>query len=660
MKLLTRRPRPNTMRRKGSVLLYSIILISLAGASTVSWLGYVTTAQRASVRDRARLYAFYSAESGVEQIVDWFNNPDNFVAAVDDFPVPNDYDDEATSPYGLEHPGLHPGDYSLFEPYILGYDTNSYGDPVDKDGLPVLDGNGNLVSGAEPVITQWTYFQDELAGSNVQVSLTSKIPTTTWEFSDAVDVQDLDLPPSVLQILDGQARLAYVTKLQLVHPSDFQDELPTDTRVITKVVATGTTGERRGNINVTVEMLLTMNPTLNLASPGAIVSRTGVEFAGQYNVHWGDLIAHQDIELPPNFWTNGNGNSITNQTEDPWFRVRTEGWLRDEHDNYADGRECTGYATTAPASDEVQYEMPYYMADLCANCAEKSVDKKKPTPGGGGAPGGGSNCSSPPDYENLLQNQNINWPEYDYGEWKKFFLMAGLPYYFTDSDGTIYGIEKDPSSSDYGQMVGKDWAGWFGIEPDDPNYNNFDEKFAFIDTIPTDANGNPGPKDEHGVPVIDSTYFSRPPMGDGSNMSTIQEGGGGVHSRGAMLVAANLTFVGQGNPPGYDEILDEDGVEYVTRPDGSSPTNDEAKQFKISHNGLLYTWGQIDCKGNRTVYGSVFADRGYGSNGGPDVWYDYRMKDGRWMDINQSIVRRTLWEIRQSTGEEAVDEEAAG
>ena len=654
MRLFNRTATGPSRHRKGSILVYSVIMVTIAGVSTVSWLGYITSAQRAAVRDRARLYSFYSAESGVEQVVDWFNNPKSFVAVDDEFPVADDYDDEKVSPYGLEHPGVHPDDYSLFEPYILAYDTDSDGVPIDSDGLPILDGNGNLAVGAEPNVIHWTYFQNELAGDNIAVSLTSKIPTMTWEFSDAQAVENLDLPPALLRITDDDGNyMAFVKSIKLVHPADFADELPTDTRVITKVVATGTTGEKRGDIDVTVEMLLSMNPTLNLSSPGAIVSRAAAEFHGQYNIHWGDLITRADIELPPNFWTNGNGNAITNQLEDPWFRVRTENWLRDEHDNYADGRECTGYSPSAPSTSDPQYEMPYFMDDLCSNCEKRSVSGRVKPPGGGGAPGGGSTCSSPPDYENLLQNQDINWPEYNYQEWKTFFLMAGLPYYFTDSNGTIYSVEKDSSSADYGQLVGKDWEGWFGIEPDDPNYNDFNEQFAFIDTIPTDADGNPGPTDGRGVPIIDSTYRSRPPMDDGSNLSTIQEGGGGVHSRGAMLVAANMVFVGQGNPPGYDEILDGDGLDYVTRPNGDAPTNDEAKQFKISHNGLLYTWGQIDCKGNRTVYGSVFAERGYGSNGGPDVWYNYRMKDGRWMNINQSIVRRTLWEIRQSSGEES-------
>ena len=53
----------------------SVVMISIAGFTTMVWLGYLTNFFRTAEFDRERVVAFYAAEGGVHQVVNWFNNP---------------------------------------------------------------------------------------------------------------------------------------------------------------------------------------------------------------------------------------------------------------------------------------------------------------------------------------------------------------------------------------------------------------------------------------------------------------------------------------------------------------------------------------------------------------------------------------------------------
>ncbi|MGF1571722.1 MAG: hypothetical protein ACFCU1_01475 [Sumerlaeia bacterium] len=81
-------------------------------------------------------------------------------------------------------------------------------------------------------------------------------------------------------------------------------------------------------------------------------------------------------------------------------------------------------------------------------------------------------------------------------------------------------------------------------------------------------------------------------------------------------------------------------------PDGTSYA--DADDVNLFHNGLMYSLGEMDLGGNRTVYGSVFAEQGYGQGGSPSVWYNASMRDGGWINLNLSRVRRDLWNIKKN------------
>lgn len=583
--------RPRNVR--GSILIVSVVMMTLAGFATVTWLGFIVEATRAGGQDRSRLHSLYAAEAGVEQVVDFFNNPSNYQGA-----EPGDAEAQAMATFSTGQNGvahLFPESYSLFEPYILEFATDSSGDPI-------LDPDGN------PIVTRTSYFDDLSLGSDEEISGTSKIPTMTL---------DIDwLPNRIFLNSEGNER-ARIDQIRLINPSDLnfaQEGIPSNMRVICMVVATGATPD---GSQATVRSLITENHTYDISSPGAIISRASATYNGNFNVHWGELWAKDDVHLASN-WQQ----KIPKMDDDPWFLLRSEGVLMNHQGNqYADGRERGGFSST-PISpqDQPVYQIPFHSDYLYTDRGPR-ID---------------------PGYDNMRQHQELEFPHYRYDEWKSFVRSMGFQYYFTDTDGTVYGEERDPSSPNFGRVVGKSFDDWFGSSPSDSDYGDVLDRVVFIDSVPVDDNGNPAPKDQNGVPIIDDTYYPRNPSvidGDpAAVMPTIKLAGGSLHTRGAMFIAAHLDMRGQGNPPSSSQIPE------VVKPNFQPPD----QHFRIFHNGFLHVWGSVSGGGNRTVYGSIYAERGYASGGDPQVYYNIRMRDGSWLNLNTSRVRRSLWNVIDS------------
>lgn len=571
----------------------TIVLMLVAGFSTLTWVAFINDAGVSARRDRDRMTAFYAAEGGVEIVVDYFNNPDNFLGQ-----DPPGYDEEATHPSTIQlRHNVAPAKYKLFEPYIVSY-------ALDTEDRPVYDANGELV------VQSWTYYRNRNVSDDVTASLSSKIPTG-----------DLDISREKALVFrdESDKELARITRIRLIHPADLQaaGELP-EGRTITKVESTAVTPN---GVEVTVEAFLQENPVLDLRSPGAIITLNSATFSGDYGAHWGDVWAQEDLLLPSNweqkipvYVADGGWVSKGNTNQDEWLNVRTEGQILDNKGTeYADGREDDGFAATPIPSSADNYFIPFH----------PDVIPKK------------SNIEG---YLNIKQHQNLEFPMYDYEEWKAFVKENQFGYFYTGIDGTIYGTDTAT-----GAIIGKDFDEWFNISPSDSDYDNLDQMIVFIDSVPVDDNGNPGPS-ENGIPVINATYYPRNPQLDGV-MATIKQAGTGLHSRGVMFIAANVDMGGQGNAPSWTQIPDSVGG--VLLPDGSEPPS--GSNIDIFHYGFLYAWGTIANGGNRTIYGSVYTELGYTGNGTPDVYYNYRLRDGSWLDLNNSRVARNLWNIKPNS-----------
>ncbi|MEQ8822131.1 MAG: pilus assembly PilX N-terminal domain-containing protein [Sumerlaeia bacterium] len=615
--------RPGSRRshtQRGSALLVALILITIAAIMLMSWMSLVMSASRSAARDRDYLEAFYAAEAGVEQVVAFFNNADRFPTAL----VPGTYTTqmaEQPAAYALTH-DLHPDPYLLFEPYIVNYVRDSDNLPINASGEPIWDPNTNsLVSASsvtslDPVITMWTYFQNINAGSNEAVSKTSKVPT-----------MDLDMSyfPELIFRGPGGDEVARVSRIQLIHPADAdsmsEGPLP-DERVITKVIAHGLTPT---GVEVRVESILTENLFLNLRSPAAIITTAAAQFNGQFNVHWGELWAQHDVTMPgswknmvPRLSDTEDYNSA--KGVDKWFRFRTSGEIYDNQASYADGRDKSGFSSAVPYETGNSGDPMY---DLYTNPYHENYIIDKTLAG----------------LETIRRHQDLDFPGYDYDHVKRFFLQNDMPYYWTDSSGTIYWKDRET-----GVVMSDRYSTLFGVDPSDPEYGDFRENVVFIDSVPVDDSGNPHPTNPT---VINDTYYPRNPHTSIALIPEIAESGSSLHTRGAFFVAVDMDFGGGGSPPSSSTILDDDGSQYVTLPDGSSVKSSD--HFPVFHNGLMYSWGVLAVSGNRNFFGSVFAEQGYGAGGNPDVYYNYRMRDGSWLQLNVSKVNRTLWDVSQST-----------
>lgn len=576
--------------RRAGVFLFSLFVVVIAGYTTTRWLDYITESQRAAAHDRARLHAFYAAEAGIEEVVDYFNHPGNYRGR-----VPDEYVDElATTPY----PGVYPGapmEYALFEPYIL---------EVQKDsrGQIMYDGNG------DPIVLKSTWLR------NLGNGYSSKFPTCRLDIEGNENL--------VFRDAEGHER-ARVVSLLLVHPLDLEtygDPVPPrNDRVLTKVISTARTPE---GVEVTVEAMLRENPLSKVVSPAAIVSSATARFKGQFNVHWGEVWAKSDIDLFSG-WNNKGTGSVPRASEDPWVFVRTNNRLRDAQGReHADGREGDGYAPNAILPDAPNYKIPYLDSVLARD---------------------GKGESKFADYENLVQHENLEFPEYDYWDVKLFFLIYGLPYYFTDTSGKIWGHDEAT-----GELTAKSYHDWFHADATNlEDYWNPMKQFAFIDSVPVDDQGNMA-HDSAGRPIVNHIYYPRDPA-QGGVMATIANTGGSTHTRGMQFIVNNMTYGGGtgGSIPPARDIRALDGDDYVLSPPSSQGFQDLPEgNPRITHNGLIYSWGEIGINGSKTFYGSLYTRTGFSGTGSREVWYNFRFKDGKYIDINASRVVRTAWTRR--------------
>ena len=289
-------------------------------------------------------------------------------------------------------------------------------------------------------------------------------------------------------------------------------------------------------------------------------------YGGGFGIHWGDLSANGSIVLP-----NPLTGKLSNSVDDPWLRVRTEDTLYYSNTSrYANGQYASGYSTIPIGSAEPHYYQPYLNAIPAA----------------------------PQNYEHLYQHQSITLPAYQYDHWRALFQAKNLPYYWADASGGIWGTDREPASPTYGQAVLRSFDLWFSVFPTDSDYWDPYLQYAFIDTID-----------------------QQPPAADGSNMALIQSQAGQTHSRGLIFVANNVEFKGNANPVANQDILDENGQQFVVRPDDTIPP---PSSFYVNHRGFFLSWGQITTSGKRTVYGAVFGQGNFAGTGTLDVWFDYR------------------------------------
>ncbi len=68
----------DTDKKRGSTIILSLVMFSILALSMVSFMAFQSTMTRTGMRQRDRLRAFYVAESGIHQVVHWFNRPETY------------------------------------------------------------------------------------------------------------------------------------------------------------------------------------------------------------------------------------------------------------------------------------------------------------------------------------------------------------------------------------------------------------------------------------------------------------------------------------------------------------------------------------------------------------------------------------------------------
>ena len=214
-------------------------------------------------------------------------------------------------------------------------------------------------------------------------------------------------------------------------------------------------------------------------------------------------------------------------------------------------------------------------------------------PGAAGSPGASG------DYEGAFEINippgQLEWPDFlsSYQFFKDQARLHGR-YYTTDAAGSIYR---------------------------DGNLINFDTEFEVVDrsTEPYDL-------------VFIDTINGQPPVANGSNLATVQVSGNSNGLKGVFYVCAHWNQTGSGNPAG---ILNAETPLILDDRGDADPMNDlHATQSldKVWLDGVLYSAGVMNMGGNPKVYGTVIAEKGYASGGTPDVYYNWRLRNG--LDYN--------------------------
>ncbi len=318
-----------------------------------------------------------------------------------------------------------------------------------------------------------------------------------------------------------------------------------------------------------VQMQLTDNQLAYLEILAAIMSKISVDGGGQFNVHWGEVWAHTSIDIPN---TKFNGLPKDNDPQDPWFMMRAEGIVR-INGNDTDGTQQLGYlpnGVSIPGTAQ-NYYIPYLEETLHPDIQMAKYGNR----------------------ENLLQHvTDLEWPIYEYDRMKTICEIYGYPIFRTTPRGLIV-YDKDLEGNPVTPVQELPFEDVFGnvIEPGLIDRDQMPPLY-FIDTV----DGNP-PNGN---------------VGDGGNVATITEQGNGTFYHGLFFMAANLDMEGQGNPPSV----------WGEKPDSSTEV---IKKCRV--HGLLYTYGTFEHNGQGVVFGAVYAEKGFGSGGCPEVYYDYRLKN---------------------------------
>ena len=396
------------------------------------------------------------------------------------------------------------------------------------------------------------------------------------EDQNSLITQAKEVPPQHLpRVLTGSTseERGRVVQLRVEPPWE------TDPRgTVARVISVGEAG--RGGVQSTVEIRLVDNRVPAITSPGAILSGEGATSGGLFQVNWGEVWSRENLTLP-----HPLRQKFPNQTDDPWFAVRSEQHLIRHGSSgirYADGSADGAFSDTPIEEGADNYHIPFLEATLS------------------------SQNNTYRNYENLHQHvQGLNWPQYDYETMKTLALYHDFPIYRTTADGRLITGEDPTTGAPIIQTFEQVFNNRDGIGPND--------------VVPTEAPP---------LYFID-TIDGNPPAADGSNMAEIRISGQGPFFYGNFFIAANVHLGGSGSSPRLDNPI---------RPDGSLGRAIQNTRLY----GMFYLYGTAEVQGVGDIYGSFFAERGFQGGGTWEIFYDIQMQNENRTRIGSNL-RAQLW-----------------
>lgn len=591
-----RKPSPRGQRR-GSILVFTVFLLSAAALAVYVVVNLSTTNMHQVRKSEARLQAQYAAEAGIQQTVDWFNRGyyawyvESRAAEVANAEAPLGYETSSRSaPDAMKKPTPEPT-----------------APPPDPTASPTPEPTSDPPGGDDDVAYHtWgdkrfpdtdfqNYFKpDPTTGKFIDALKKSTITTELNLMSDKDKAYRAYLPSLLDQ--DGNEK-ARIVGLRILPPQSGDPE-GTVAQVICETVTVAALGPHKKTLEdgtvvgdektavCQVHVWLQDNRVSDVKIPAAIMSKAGVATNGQFNVHWGEVWSEGDIDFP------NSSHLGPTQSEDEWYVARATDHIRIGGD-YADGRDKQGTSSTAIPSTAGNYYVPYLQdAEFQANSGKFG------------------------NRENMLQHVGkLPWPDYDYKTMKALALERGFLIFRPAGNGLL--ALNTPSGT-----VEKSFEDWF-----DHKIVTLSGADVELESIsPEDID----PDDFPPLYFIDTTD-GKPPMDDGSNMMDVQLAGGSSFFHGLFFCALDFSFKGSGNPP---------SIPNAERPDLA--TESISKCF---WQGLLYTYGTYSDSGSGRLYGAIFAENGYGAGGCPEVYYDWRLSDIMRNRLG-SAVKPRLWQTR--------------
>ena len=225
----------------------------------------------------------------------------------------------------------------------------------------------------------------------------------TEAYFDASDqsrfTSTVNVPSGLLPVVydANNSYFGKLTNLMLLPPDASADPIPC-------IVKVQSIGEARNGPPKTIMVYLNSAQTFNVECPAAIVSEQNAMWGGQFNIHWGEVWAKTNANLP------NLAHVRTAFKNDKWLKLKTEAYVmhKDNKDTlvYADGTN-NGSKTPLPPT-----ALNYYQPWL--------------------------NAPSPYDsLKEIYQHQTITFPQFDYQKYKDYAILKGKYYIAVDDNSLI-------------------------------------------------------------------------------------------------------------------------------------------------------------------------------------------------------------------------------